>query len=258
MSSADLNLSTLELTSTLRTAPLNGQASSTDYNESQRETLVDFTTIVDFINNTVLPLLNPLTAGALEPSDLPVGIEGRTINSDTSDSSTLFFDALTSTPLTLADSLRILNGMITTMSQQLIDMGIQVATLQTQLSSTNQNNIALALQNLSSSLNQISVNVQNQNNQITEIVGAQIVKIRSSSIVVNAGSTAIIQVDFLEPFLDDYYTCSVNSECIDGPNGLVAVGSFEKNVTGVGLTVGLVNHDIINHNVIVHVIASHD
>lgn len=174
MSAADLNLSTLELTSTLRTAPLNGQASSSDYNESQRETLVDLTTLVDFINNTLLPLINALPAGALLPSQSPVGIEGRTINSDTSDQSALFFDALTSSPLTIANSLRILDGIVTSMEQQLIDMGVQVAALQAQLASTNQNDIALALQNLSSALNQISIDLQNQNTEITNIIESQI------------------------------------------------------------------------------------
>jgi hypothetical protein len=258
MSSADLNLSTLELTSTLRTAPLNGQASSTDYNESQREFLVDLTTLTDFINNVILPLINPLTAGALQPTNLPVGIEGRTINSDTSDLSALFYDDLTNTPLTLAESLRLLDGMLTTMEQQLIDMGIQVATLQAQLASTNQNDIALALQNLSSALNQISINLQTQGNQITQIIGTQISAARSVSEVVDAGSTYSVTVNFLNPFADNYYTCNVSVECTDGVSGLVSVGAFQKNGTGQGVIVGLVNNDTVNHNVIVHVMASHD
>jgi hypothetical protein len=57
---ADLNLNTVELTSTLRTAPLNGSPSSSDFNEGQRETLVDLATIVSFINNQILPLVNAL------------------------------------------------------------------------------------------------------------------------------------------------------------------------------------------------------
>lgn len=258
MSSPDLNLSTVELTSTLRTAPLNGQASSTDYNESQRENLVDLTVLADFINNTLLPLLNALPAGALEPSVDPVGIEGRTINSDTSDQSALFFDSLTSSPLTIANSLRILNGIVTTMSQQLIDMGVQVASLQARLASTNQNDIALALQNLSSALNQISVNQQIQNTQINEIQGAQITRVRSNPVVVNAGTVNSVTMIFGVAFVDNSYTCTVGAECLEGFNGLVEANSFQKNGLGVGVTVGLVNHDVLNHTVIVHVMASHD
>src|SRR3954468_4474929 len=153
----DLNLSTVELTSTLRTAPLNGSPSSSDYNESQRETLVDLAALADFVNNEVIPLVNALPATALEPSDI-IGIEGRTVWTDTSDESSLFFDALSSTPLTVADTIRILNGIVSTMSQQLTDLGVEVASLQARLASTNQNDIALALQNLSSALNQVTVN----------------------------------------------------------------------------------------------------
>lgn len=171
MASLDLNLSTVELTSTLLTAPLNGAPSSSDYNESQRNTLVDLTSIVDFINNQILPLINALPAGALLPIIGPVGIEGRTVWSDTSDQSALFFNSLSSTPLSLADSLRLLNGIITTMNQQLIDQGVEVASLQAQLSSTNQNDVALALQNLSSSLNQLTIN---QNVTNTTISGLNI------------------------------------------------------------------------------------
>jgi hypothetical protein len=110
-----------------------------------------------------------------------VGIEGRTVWTDTSDQGNLFFDSLSSVPLTIADSIRVLNGIITTMRQQLIDQGVEVASLQARLASTNQNDIALALQNLSSALNQVTVNQQTQNVTITQIQGASIVVKRSAA-----------------------------------------------------------------------------
>jgi hypothetical protein len=174
MSSQDLNLSSVELTSTLRTAPLNGPTSSSDYNSSQRENLVDLATLADFINNILLPLLNALPAGALLPIATPVGIEGRTIWTDTSDKSSLFFDTLSSVPLTLADTIRVLNGIVSIMQQQLIDQGIEVASLQARLASTNQNDISLALQNITSSLNQLTVIQELHDTTITEITNAQI------------------------------------------------------------------------------------
>lgn len=258
MAAADLNLSTVELTSTLRTAPLNGQASSTEYNESQRETIVDLTSLADFINNTLLPLLNALPAGALEPPNVPVGIEGRTINTDTSDRSALFFDSLTSSPLTIANSLRIINGIVTTLSQQLIDMGVQVASLQARLASTNQNDIALALQNLSSALNQISVNQQIQNTEITEIQGALVIRLRSAPIVLAAGSTTTTVMVFAASYPDNAYTCTTGVECTDSPSPLVVAGGIQKNGTGVGVTVGIANFDTVAHTVILHVMSSHD
>jgi hypothetical protein len=77
-----------------------------------------------------------------------VGIEGRTLYSDTSDSSPLFFNPLTSLPLRVSESLRLLSGMLTTFQTQLADMGVSVASLQSRLASTNQNDIALALRSL--------------------------------------------------------------------------------------------------------------
>lgn len=158
MSSANLNLSTVELTSSLLTAPLNGAPSSADYNDSQRANLVDLSTIVSFLNNQVLPLINALSAGALQPASSPVGIQGSTVWTNTSDQGELFFDSLSSTPLTIYETFNILNGMITTFSQQLTDLGVEVAALQSLLASTNQNDISLALQNLSAALNQLTVN----------------------------------------------------------------------------------------------------
>ena len=167
--SADLNLSTVELTSTLITAPLNGAPSSADYNDSQRSNLVDLSTIVSFINNQVLPLINPLPAGALLPSTAPTGIQGATIWTNTSDQGQLFFDSLSSTPLTIYESFNILNGMLTTNSQELIDLGVEVASLQSLLASTNQNEISLALQNLSSSLSQLTVTQSVSNTAISSL-----------------------------------------------------------------------------------------
>lgn len=75
-------------------------------------------------------LLTALPAEALAPAGKPVGLEGRTLCSDTSDTSPLFFHPLNSVPLKVADSLRLLNGMLTTFQNQLTDMGIEVASLQ--------------------------------------------------------------------------------------------------------------------------------
>lgn len=168
---ADLNLNTVELVTTLRTAALNGSPSSSDYNESQREMLVDLAAVTGFINNILLVLVNSLPDAALLPADNPVGIEGRTIWSDTSDQGPIFFDSRSNVPLTLADSLRIVNGILSTNSQTLTDLGVEVASLQARLSSTNQNDIALALQNLSSSLNSL---VAGQTDSTTSISSLQV------------------------------------------------------------------------------------
>lgn len=123
----------------------NGSPSSSDYNESDRERLADLTAIVGYLNDTLRPLLSALPDDALSPAASPVGIEGQTVYADTSDTGPLFFNPLTSLPLRVADSLRMLNGMLTTFQTQLTDMGVSVSSLQSRLASTNQNDIALAL-----------------------------------------------------------------------------------------------------------------
>lgn len=255
---SDLNLNTVVLTSTLRTAPLNGSPSSSDYNSSQRENLVDLATLSSFVNNTLLPLINALPADALLPTILPVGIEGRTIWADTSDVSNLFFDSLTSTPLTIADALRVLNGMLTTMSQQLIDQGIEVASLQARLASTNQNDIALALQNLSQSLNQITVNQQVQNTILNELLLAKVVTFRSPLTIIGPGATSPVTCNFTIPYNDDFYTATVSVEVPAGSEGLIFAGGYQKISPGIGLTVSVTNNDADIVSVIVHILASHD
>jgi hypothetical protein len=79
------------------------------------------------------------------------------IYSDTSDSGPLFFNPLTSLPLRLSESLRMLSGMLTTFQTQLADMGVSVASLQSRLASTNQNDIALALRSLQAVVNALQV-----------------------------------------------------------------------------------------------------
>lgn len=252
---ANLDLSTVELTSTLRTAPLNGAPSSSDYNAGQRETLVDLSTLSDFINNQLLPLINALPASALLPDNAPVGMEGRTIWADTSDQSNLFFDSLASVPLSIADAMRVLNGMVSTMSQELVDIGVEVASLQARLASTNQNDIALALQNLSSALNQVSVNQQTQNVTITQIQGASIVVKRSSSTNVPSGTSVNVPITFDVAFDDDFYTATLGLEVPSGPQGLVYIGGFQRVATGAGMSIAVTNHDSSDHSVIVHVMA---
>ena len=57
---ATLPLTSLALVSTQRTVPLNGSPTSPDYNDDQNDGLIDLTSIVSFINGTLIPLLQVL------------------------------------------------------------------------------------------------------------------------------------------------------------------------------------------------------
>jgi len=71
-----LSFPNLELVSTLRVAPLNGPPNSEDYNDGEQEKLVDLTTLLDFLNDQLMPMLNALAPAAAS------GIEGTNIFGD--------------------------------------------------------------------------------------------------------------------------------------------------------------------------------
>ena len=91
---ATLPLTPLALVSTQRTVPSNGSPSSQDYNDDQNDGLIDLTSLVSFINGTLIPLLQVLPSLAAA-----AGLEGRAINTDSTNLTALCFNALTSTPL---------------------------------------------------------------------------------------------------------------------------------------------------------------
>ena len=145
---ATLPLTPLALVSTQRTVPSNGSPSSQDYNDDQNDGLIDLTSLVSFINGTLIPLLQVLPSLAAA-----AGLEGRAINTDSTNLTALCFNALTLTPLTVAQSLNYLQNLQTNLQSQITGLSTQVAVLSSQLSSTNQNDISLALQNFQSVLN---------------------------------------------------------------------------------------------------------
>lgn len=181
---ANLDLTTVELVSTLRAAPQNGSPSSQDYNDSWTESLADLAAVSGFINDIIIPLLNGLDATVLpNPNGIPAGIEGRYIFGDTSDLTPLFFDILSTEPLTIADSMRILQGIIQTTQATVTNLMVEVTALQTQLSSTNQNDIAQALQNFAAALQSLT----NQTVSNTQAITNAIIKLQ------NNGTDNIVQ-----------------------------------------------------------------
>jgi hypothetical protein len=168
---ANLDLSTVELVSTLRAAPQNGSPSSQDYNDSWTEALADLAALSGFLNDILIPMMDGLAATIMpNPNGSPSGIEGRYVFSDTSDLTPLFFDALASQPLTLADSLRIIQGVVQTIQVSIGTLNVEVTALQTQLSSTNQNDIAQALQNFAASLQSLTSQTVANTTAITDTI----------------------------------------------------------------------------------------
>jgi hypothetical protein len=168
MPNSTVNFDTVELCSTDRPAPLNGTYSSADLNDSMREILSDLASVVNVWNDAMRPMLNALQEKAAE-GDNPIGIEGRTVFTDTSDNTSLFFDAKTSTSLTIADSFRLMSGMVRNLQTKVDDLYLRVNTLNTQLSMTNQNDIANTLQGFSDTLADMSTKLTSNSSAITDL-----------------------------------------------------------------------------------------
>lgn len=214
-----LNLATVELVSTLREAPMNGSPSSQDYNDSWTESLADLASLSGFINDLLIPMLNGLI-GTIQPNPnaAPLGLEGRFIYGDTTDTTNLFYDSLASSSLSIADSLRVVNGIITTVQTAMTGLTVQVQSLQTQLSSTNQNDVARALQNFSASLqNNVAQTVANTQaiSSNTQQLGKQ-QHARVTTGPITNGSPATIYVPFPTPYSDDNYTFSLTLQDASG------------------------------------------
>jgi len=143
---ANLDLQSVELVSTLRTAPENGAPSSADYYDGELEKLTDLGTLAAFINNTLLPMLNAL------PDVAATGLLGTSCYSDISAQDPLVYDSSTDTPLMITDSLRVLYGQIQTVQTSITYLSQQVVSLQARLSASGQDDISIALQGITSTL----------------------------------------------------------------------------------------------------------
>jgi len=154
---ANLNLSTIELVSTLRAAPMNGSPSSQDYNDSWTESLADLAALAGFVDDILIPMLNGLISTIQpNPNVVPNGLEGRFIYADTTDSSQVFYNNLSQTSNSIADAIRVIEGIIDTTQTSINTLSVEVTALQTALSSTNQNDVAQALQNFAAALQSLT------------------------------------------------------------------------------------------------------
>jgi hypothetical protein len=255
---ADLNLDTVELVSTLRTVPSNGAPSSDDFNDSMKEFLADLSALSSIINDSFLSLVNALPDTALLPIDAPVGLEGRTLYSDTSDQNQLFYDSLAARNLTVADSLRLLNGMLETYRTKLEDMGVQVTALQTRLASDNRNDIALALQNLTNTINQVTTTQSTQGTTMATL-NDRLNKLRSkrvSSGSIPAGSQSVVLVNWTLAYADNNYT--VTSLAMEEATGDLKILSFTYQLGGIGLSVLVENIGATALTGVIHAAAKYD
>jgi hypothetical protein len=233
---AVLNLPNLELVSTLRVSPLNGPPSSQDYNDGEQEKLVDLSTVVTFLNNVLLPMLN-----ALAPAT-STGIEGNGIYGDSTSQEALFYNSLVGSPLVMSDSLRLVYGQLQTLQTIQANLATAVASLQARLSSSNQNDIALALQGFTSNLNAQLGQIKALQQALSELQALSISSMdaRTATPSISPGAIESVEVLWTVPFADNNYTVSYG---INDVSGFMQVTGYTYLPSGAGILVHVLNTD---------------
>ena len=132
---------------------MNGSPSSTDYNDSQREMLTDLATIVETVNDGILPVLNTLLAAAA------TGLYGDNLQASSDNTNPLFYSSSAGRALTVAEVFTSLNTAVATLGTSVTNMQARITQLSTQLATTNQTDVLATLQTLSDQYRQLALQV---------------------------------------------------------------------------------------------------
>lgn len=240
MPQATLNLPTIELESTLRPTGLNGAPTSADYNATAREMLSDLANIAGTLNSEVLPLLNALSANASNAAGV-LGVAGSTIFTDTTDQTTLFFDAINASPLTVSQTVRVLDGKIQGMNLSLEALSVQVKTLSTSLTTTGQTDTNAAVSGLYGLISGLQAQVLS----LTTGAGAQAQKNLQSQTVgttlIQPGAKESVTVLWAYPFNDNNYSVSY---ALNDASGALQILGYTYLLNGGGIEVLVWNKDM--------------
>jgi hypothetical protein len=250
-----LDLNTIELTTSISTAPLNGPPSSAEYNETQRDLLADLSSISIFINTDLIPLLNSLLSISLSPTQ--IGIQGSTIISDTTDTTDVFYDSVEGQSLCVADSLRVLAALIAGLTQDFGDIDLQIAQLQSTLANSNQNNVSVTIAGLQATVNNLTSLVSSEVNEVNSLsssIGTFNVGGASTGSI-PALSTLQVTVNLSTPYADNNYSPSLS---LEDPSGQLQIISFTYQAAGVGVLVLVRNNDAgAAHMGTIHILTKH-
>jgi len=228
---SNLDVSSVELISSVRTVPLNGAPSSNDFNQFQKDTISDLASIVVFLNETLLPIISSLSSAAAGGLD-GTGLWGNqnAVSTDT------FFRDPNGNLYSVADLLSQLSAANSSLLQTCNDLNGQLEAIQTRLATTQQNDLRVSVQNLqdsvSSILSQISsilpvqaTQAQTLANQRTAVVG----------LTSNVAQQLTVTINFVTPYSDNNYACSVTLETITGSGASIL--SWSKQTNGAGIVV---------------------
>lgn len=223
-----LDLNQIELVASLRTAPLNGARSSGDFNQLQKELLADQAALAGFINSTLVPMLSALPDGAA------LGLEGATLFADSSDTTQLFYDSIAGKSLTVAESLKVVAGIVTGFQTKIDDVQALVATLRSKLAATDKNDLSIALRNLTNQVSRIDTDNQAQSVVMSTIQStfSRTQALRVPSGTVAPGATQSVQIVWPVAMGDTNYTVTLE---LEDENGFFEILGFYHDQPGISI-----------------------
>lgn len=243
-----LNIQSVDLISSQRSAPKNGAPSSGEYNDTMREVLGDLVSISDTINEAILPILNVL------PEEAKDGLSGTTMSANPDDTGSLFYNLAQKQPYTVAEVLQNLFGMNTDLRTKIADLGGSVAKLQTLMSTTGQSDILASVQSFSDQIKNL-MSVITTMKQSLASYESRLQRTRSVRLEVPAveGYGVIgMDVNWDITFPSNDYTVTLS---LEDPNGDLQISGWSKLSAGRGIHVTIHNNNSAQvENGIIHMI----
>ena len=242
----NLILSSIELTSTVRTAPLNGSPSSSDFNAYCKEVVNDLAEIVGFLNESLIPVLSKLPAASA------TGLAGNTVYANTDSQDPFYQNQADGSYYTVADVLSNLSNVTNQLSRAMDDVTARVEALQTRLATTDQNDLRVSMQSLQQ-------NVQTINESITTINSALATQVALSSKLISASvatptltpnQTSTVDLLWGNPILAPVAI----SLTVEG-NGSLQLLSFIRKQDNTGVTATVKNTGSSNATGTLHLLA---
>jgi len=225
-----IDLQSVELTTTLRTAPLNGAPSSKDYNALNKEILQDLSELSSFVNDQLLPVLAAL------PTEAKAGLEGATLYANSYSTDPLFYDG--QSPKTVADALAYLSGLVGDLHNVVDDAQGRIKALQTRLATTDQNDLRSSMQSMQDTVRGLSVSLSAITGDLATLTLDKTGTRNLTQQITLASGVSIFEVTFDSPMpLNNVYSVLVT---LDGGPGLSVV-DYVRKPNGTGLTVRVSN-----------------
>lgn len=241
----NLNPDSVELVSSPRPVPLNGSPVSADFNLFQTEVLADLAELADFVNESLLPILQGLASTAA------TGLDGSGLYADRTKDDPLFRDSDGNLE-TVSGALGALKTQQTSLVQQISDLSARVLSLQTRLSTTSQNDLRATVQSLQNSYTTLYNRISGLLGDVA-LQGSSLSKIRKMAVDIpaQAAGSHTIDVLFDPSFADNSFVATLGIETAGG----LTISGFTKKAAGAGLEVRILA-DGTNPTGVLHVLAN--